>query len=132
MKGYTKERVELAETAIPLTAQIPVVPCRGGESFLRKLFEPLGYQIECRQLPLDNRFPNGERVRISGSKGVGSRYCHINADYVNFGGGPAARGSRPIHGKQESLIAETLDFSARIGAQVVVESAQSSGMIPAY
>jgi 3' terminal RNA ribose 2'-O-methyltransferase Hen1 len=40
-----------------LTAQIPVVPCRGGESFLRKLFKPLGYQVECRQLPLDKRFP---------------------------------------------------------------------------
>ena len=57
MKGYTKERAELAETLIPLTAQIPVVPCRGGESFLRKLFEPLGYQVECRQLSLDDRFP---------------------------------------------------------------------------
>jgi 3' terminal RNA ribose 2'-O-methyltransferase Hen1 len=57
MKGYTRERPELAETPIPLSAEIPVVPCRGGESLLRKLFEPLGYQVECRQLPLDNRFP---------------------------------------------------------------------------
>jgi 3' terminal RNA ribose 2'-O-methyltransferase Hen1 len=57
MKGYTKDRPELAETAIPLTAQISVLPCRGGESFLRKLLEPLGYSVECRQLALDNRFP---------------------------------------------------------------------------
>jgi len=57
MKGYTKDRPELAETAIPLTAEIPAVPCRGGEAFLRRLFEPLGYRVECRQLPLDSRFP---------------------------------------------------------------------------
>jgi len=57
MKGYSKDRPELAEMAIPLTATIPAVPCRGGESFLRKLFEPLGYRVECRQLPLDKRFP---------------------------------------------------------------------------
>src|SRR5207249_11458608 len=44
-------------TAIPLTAEIPAVPCRGGESFLRRLFEPLGYSVRCRQLPLDSRFP---------------------------------------------------------------------------
>src|SRR5262245_52630266 len=57
MKGYTKERAELAETPIPLVAEIPVVPCRGGEPFLRELFEPLGYLIQCSRLPLDNRFP---------------------------------------------------------------------------
>src|SRR5947208_2369963 len=57
MKGYSKDRAELAETAIPLTAEIPVVPCRGGESFLRGLFEPLGYRVTCSRLPLDNRFP---------------------------------------------------------------------------
>src|SRR5437867_605869 len=57
MKGYTKDRPELAETAIPLTAEIPAVPSRGGESFLRKLFEPLGYHVHCRQLPLDSQFP---------------------------------------------------------------------------
>jgi 3' terminal RNA ribose 2'-O-methyltransferase Hen1 len=57
MKGYTKERQELANTKIPLTAEIPAVQCRGGESFLRRLFEPLGYMVQCKQLPLDIRFP---------------------------------------------------------------------------
>lgn len=58
MKGYSKDRADLAETAIPLTAGIPAVPCRGGELFLRRLFEPLGYTVECVRLPLDNRFPD--------------------------------------------------------------------------
>src|SRR5262245_47812582 len=57
MKGYSKERADLAETAIPLMAEIPAVPCRGGELFLRRLFEPLGYTVQCTRLPLDTRFP---------------------------------------------------------------------------
>lgn len=40
--GRSKGRQELAETAIPLEARLPVLPCRGGEVFLRRLFEPLG------------------------------------------------------------------------------------------
>jgi 3' terminal RNA ribose 2'-O-methyltransferase Hen1 len=46
MAGATKERSELAATAIPLEATLAVVPCRGGEAFLRRLFEPLGYAVE--------------------------------------------------------------------------------------
>lgn len=44
--------------AIPMTASIPVLPCRGGEGFLRNLFEPLGYEVAARSLPLDDRFPD--------------------------------------------------------------------------
>jgi len=74
MKGYTKDRPELADTPIPLTARIPTVPCRGGESFLRKLFEPLGYRVECRQLPLDDRFPEwGESSYFSVTISANSR-----------------------------------------------------------
>src|SRR5262244_3970352 len=43
--GRSKDRSELAQTAIPLTAKISALPCRGGEGFLRRLFEPLGYQV---------------------------------------------------------------------------------------
>ncbi len=55
--GRSKGRPELAETAIPLEARLPVLPCRGGEDFLRRLFEPLGYEVEARRLPLDDAFP---------------------------------------------------------------------------
>src|SRR3954468_18868134 len=34
MAGRSKERPELAATAIPLVARLAVVPCRGGEGFL--------------------------------------------------------------------------------------------------
>ena len=55
--GRCKDRPELAETPIPLTVEIPVLPCRGGETFLRELFEPLGYEVTGRSLPLDDTFP---------------------------------------------------------------------------
>src|SRR5687768_5310238 len=57
MNGRSKERPELAQTAIPLEARVPVLPCRGGEEFLRRLFEPLGYEVEAKHLPLDEKFP---------------------------------------------------------------------------
>ena len=58
LAGRCKELPELAETAIPLTVSLPVLPCRGGEAFLRQLFEPLGYQVTAQSLPLDEQFPD--------------------------------------------------------------------------
>jgi 3' terminal RNA ribose 2'-O-methyltransferase Hen1 len=57
LSGKSKERQELVDTPIPLQATIAVVPCRGGEQFLRKLFEPLGYTVTAERLPLDEKFP---------------------------------------------------------------------------
>src|SRR5262245_30317174 len=70
LNGSSKERPELANTAIPLEAEIAVLPCRGGEDFLRRLFAPLGYAIDAEKLPLDPTFPEwGEssyyRVKLS-------------------------------------------------------------------
>src|SRR5579863_4642751 len=45
MTGRSKERQELADTALALEARITVLPCRGGEDLLRRLFEPLGYAV---------------------------------------------------------------------------------------
>jgi 3' terminal RNA ribose 2'-O-methyltransferase Hen1 len=55
--GQSKERPELAETLLPLTARISVLPCRGGEEVLRKLFEPLGYLVRATHHVLDEKFP---------------------------------------------------------------------------
>src|SRR5205823_5696627 len=37
---------------------LPVVPARGGESMVRRLFEPLGYEVEATPIPLNERFPD--------------------------------------------------------------------------
>jgi 3' terminal RNA ribose 2'-O-methyltransferase Hen1 len=57
LTGRSKERPDLADTAIPLTASLPVVPCRGGVDLLRRLFAPLGYALSATSLPLDPQFP---------------------------------------------------------------------------
>ena len=55
--GRSKERQELAETLLPLEARIAVLPCRGGENLLRRLFEPLAYEVTALRHPLDTKFP---------------------------------------------------------------------------
>lgn len=57
MSGKSKSHEELADTPIPLAAKISVLPARGGEDFLRRLFEPLGYEVTARQHALDEKFP---------------------------------------------------------------------------
>lgn len=57
MNGRSKERQELADSDIHLEARLPVIPCRGGEIFLRRLFEPLGYEVEATRRTLQERFP---------------------------------------------------------------------------
>ncbi len=56
--GKCKERPELAETSVPLVARLAVLPCRGGEPFLRRLFEPLGYTVAAIRHSLDEHFPD--------------------------------------------------------------------------
>jgi 3' terminal RNA ribose 2'-O-methyltransferase Hen1 len=58
LSGHCKDLPELANTAIPLTVSLPVLPCRGGDAVLRQLFEPLGYHVIAQPLPLDEQFPN--------------------------------------------------------------------------
>lgn len=56
MSGNSKERPELVNMPLPLSVSIPALPCRGGEEFLRKIFEPLGYSVTAKRLALDERF----------------------------------------------------------------------------
>jgi 3' terminal RNA ribose 2'-O-methyltransferase Hen1 len=58
LAGRCKDRPELAEAALPLAATLAVLPCRGGEGFLRRLFEPLGYRVNARPYALDETFPD--------------------------------------------------------------------------
>jgi 3' terminal RNA ribose 2'-O-methyltransferase Hen1 len=57
MTGRSKERQDLADTPLPLETRITVLPCRGGENLLRRLFEPLGYEVDASRHPLDEKFP---------------------------------------------------------------------------
>ena len=57
LSGKCKDRPQLAETEIPLSARLSILPCRGGEKLLRRLFEPLGYTITAERHTLDPQFP---------------------------------------------------------------------------
>ncbi|MCE9547047.1 MAG: 3' terminal RNA ribose 2'-O-methyltransferase Hen1 [Planctomycetia bacterium] len=66
LQGNCKDRPDVAAAAIPLVASIDVLPVRGGEEFLRKLFEPLGYTVSVVRHPLDEQFPEwGESAYYS-------------------------------------------------------------------
>ncbi len=80
--GRCKERPELAQTAIPLRARVAAVPCHGGETFLRKLFEPLGYTVTATGVPLDERFPEWGDSRyfdlvLEGTKTLQQLLAHL-------------------------------------------------------
>ncbi len=63
LSGKCKDRPQLAETVIPLKAELSILPCRGGEKLLRRLFEPLGYTITAEQHKLDSHFPDWGQSR---------------------------------------------------------------------
>jgi len=82
LAGDSKERPELAKTSIPLEAVLAAVPCRGGEAFLRKLFEPLGYAVTATPYPLDETFPDWGQsayftVKLTGTKTVSELLTHL-------------------------------------------------------
>lgn len=57
LAGRSRGRQELADASMPLVARIAALPCRGGEQFLRSLFEPLDYAVTATRFRLDDRFP---------------------------------------------------------------------------
>jgi 3' terminal RNA ribose 2'-O-methyltransferase Hen1 len=82
LAGRCRDKPELVEVKLPLTAAISVLPCRGGEGLLRALFEPLGYEIQCRRLELDSQYPEwGEspyyHVELSGQTRLTDLLSHL-------------------------------------------------------
>jgi 3' terminal RNA ribose 2'-O-methyltransferase Hen1 len=80
--GRSKSRPSLADSEIPLEVEIAVVPCRGGEAFLRRLFEPLGYRVNAARHLLDEKFPEwGEsrywKVGLSATKKLRDVLQHL-------------------------------------------------------
>ena len=63
LSGKCKDRPQLVGTTIPLTVQLSILPCRGGEKLLRRLFEPLGYTVTAEQHVLDPHFPDWGQSR---------------------------------------------------------------------
>jgi len=78
LAGRSDERPELAQMPLPLQARLTVVPCRGGEQLLRRLFEPLGYTLTARRHMLDEEFPHwGESRYLSVEISASVRLCDL-------------------------------------------------------
>ena len=57
MNGRCVARPELVEQPMPFSVRISVLPApRGGELLIRRLFEPLGYQVKLQRHILDEKF----------------------------------------------------------------------------
>jgi 3' terminal RNA ribose 2'-O-methyltransferase Hen1 len=63
LNGSSRERATLVAESLPLRAEIACVPCRGGESLIRRVFEPLGYVVSISHHPLDETFPDWGQSR---------------------------------------------------------------------
>lgn len=57
LNGRSRDRQELADTAIPLSLTLSAVPCRENAQILHRLFEPLGYTVTATSHILDEKFP---------------------------------------------------------------------------
>lgn len=82
LQGRSKDRQALADTPIPLQATLAVAPVRGGEVFLQRLFEPLGYAVQAEGYPLDERFPEWGsspyyKVEIAGAVRLRDLLSHL-------------------------------------------------------
>jgi 3' terminal RNA ribose 2'-O-methyltransferase Hen1 len=81
MAGTCNAHEDLAASAIPLEAALPVVPARGGEPLVRRLFEPLGYAVEVADIELDPMFPDwGSRhvaLRLAGELRLADLLNHL-------------------------------------------------------
>jgi len=64
--GRSKQRQELAETALPFEVMLTPVPARGGEGIVERLFEPLGYRVTTETHLLDEENPTwGDSVYVT-------------------------------------------------------------------
>ncbi len=57
LRGESRDRPELAASAIPLAVRVPVLRCRGGAELAVRIFTPLGWTVTATPIPLDETYP---------------------------------------------------------------------------
>jgi 3' terminal RNA ribose 2'-O-methyltransferase Hen1 len=82
LTGRCDARPGLAAAPIPLDVHVPAVPCRDGADLLRRLFEPLGWQVAASSIPLDPAIPGwGDSryldVRLTGQVRLADALNHL-------------------------------------------------------
>jgi 3' terminal RNA ribose 2'-O-methyltransferase Hen1 len=82
MRGTSKDRPELAATAIPLEIRVPVLRCKGGPELAERLFAPLGWTVAAERIALDEQLPHwGDSryvdLRLSGRLRLADALNHL-------------------------------------------------------
>lgn len=80
--GRSKERPDLADLPLPLEATISALPCGGDGTFLKRLFDPLGYEVTAERALLDEAHPEwGEsryhRVKLAATLPLHALLSHL-------------------------------------------------------
>jgi 3' terminal RNA ribose 2'-O-methyltransferase Hen1 len=145
LRGTCEARPELPGRLLELTAELPVLPCRGGEALLRELFEPLGYQVSAVPIALDPHFPDwGDSpyfsVRLSGACRVQDLLGHlyvllpvlddgkhywITADEIGKLTGPAAEWLAG-HPQRDVIIRRYLKHQPALASQALAQLADNT------
>ena len=58
MAGRSESRPDVAASALPLEVHVPALPTRGGADLVRRMFSPLGWQVDAREVPLEESRPD--------------------------------------------------------------------------
>ncbi len=77
MTGVSRERPELAATALPLALHVSPLPARGGEEMVRSLFEPLGWSVALERVPGPDGPSRYVSLRLNGVYRVADALSHI-------------------------------------------------------
>jgi 3' terminal RNA ribose 2'-O-methyltransferase Hen1 len=81
-RGVSKERPELAGTALPLEVHLPALSCRGGAEMAERFFVPLGWEVQAVPVVLDEEFPDWGTsryvdLRLRGTQRVADAINHL-------------------------------------------------------
>lgn len=78
LSGRCKDRPEVVNKAIPLVAKISAVPDASEGALVKRLFEPLGYEVSFEGGLLDERFPDwGDRPYLSLNLKITARLAEL-------------------------------------------------------
>lgn len=78
MSGRCEKRPQLAEKTLDLEAKLTMLPCRGEADLVRRIFEPLGYEVNYESFILDEEYPDwGESDYLNVSLRGTVRLCEL-------------------------------------------------------
>ncbi|HMR31501.1 MAG TPA: 3' terminal RNA ribose 2'-O-methyltransferase Hen1 [Geminicoccaceae bacterium] len=77
MTGASRERPELAAMAIPLELRVLPLPARGGDDFVRALFEPLGWDVGIERIHGAGGMSRYVALSLSGNHRVADALSHL-------------------------------------------------------